>query len=264
MTVLLSGGERTGEITVPASKSMAHRAVIVSALSDKPVKIICGGISKDIKATVDCLNAFGADIKIKENEINVKPTAEKFLSDCVFECNESGSTLRFLLPLAGALGINGKFKPKGRLIERPFYPLDEELLRHGVTVKKHGDSIEVSGRLLPGKYEISGEISSQYISGLLMALPLLDGDSELAVTGKIQSQSYIKMTEDVLASAGIIFKKEDQSYFIKGGQKPRMPDVFDVEGDYSNAAFYLCMGALSQRGVTVRGLIPVRRRATAR
>ncbi len=253
MTVTIPHGSRSGLILAPASKSFAHRAVIAAALSDESSVIICDGISKDIKATISCMNSAGADIRVNGSRIEVNPI-KKTVDKCAPDCGESGSTLRFLLPVFGALGINAEFLPKGRLYDRPLCPLDEVLASHGVTVNKRDGRVICQGQLKSGEYKISGDVSSQYISGLLMALPLLEGDSTLEIIGRIQSESYIRMTEDVLKSAGIVFDKCGNVYKIFGSQKPRMSSEFKVEGDYSNAAFFMCMGAMSEKGVTVSGL----------
>ncbi|MCD8005352.1 MAG: 3-phosphoshikimate 1-carboxyvinyltransferase [Oscillospiraceae bacterium] len=254
MTKTILPGERTGKVLIPASKSQAHRAVILAALGNHDVEITCKGISDDIVATAACMNSAGANIEISGNCIHVKPVGEQRSS--IFECGESGSTLRFLLPVFGALGVEGEFIPHGRLIDRPLSPLDELLRSHGMSIQKTETTIKVSGRLAPGEYEIPGDVSSQYITGLLLALPLLEGNSTLRVTGDLQSKGYVAMTEELLRRSGIEYAHVGDTYHIKGSQKPDMGDSFTVEGDYSNAAFYLCMGALSEEGVTVVGLNP--------
>lgn len=255
MTRELIPGERTGTVLIPASKSQAHRAVILAALGNHDVEITCKGISNDIIATADCMNSAGANIEIQDNKIHVSPVGKTQHSD-TFECRESGSTLRFLIPVFGALGVGGEFIPKGRLIDRPLSPLDEVLTAHGVSISKTETTIRVSGKLTSGEYEIPGDVSSQYITGLLLALPLLEGDSILRVTGVLQSKGYITMTEELLRKSGIEYTRTGDTYYIKGSQKPDLGSSFTVEGDYSNAAFYLCMGALSDEGVTVTGLNP--------
>ncbi len=254
MTRTIQPGERSGAVLIPASKSQAHRAVILAAPGNHDVEIACKGISNDIVATADCMNSAGASIEISGNRIHVSPVASQHSN--IFECGESGSTLRFLLPVFGALGVEGEFIPHGRLIDRPLSPLDEVLESHGMCISKTETTIRFSGKLTPGEYEIPGDVSSQYITGLLMALPLLEGDSSLRVTGVLQSKGYVAMTEELLAKAGIEYTHTGDTYKIKGSQKPDMGSHFTVEGDYSNAAFYLCMGALSTDGVTVHGLNP--------
>ncbi len=255
MTRELIPGERTGTIVVPASKSQAHRAVILAALGLHDATITCKGISNDIIATADCMNSAGANIEIQDNKIHVSPVGKTQHSG-TFECGESGSTLRFLIPVFGALGVEGEFIPKGRLIDRPLYPMDEVLENHGMSILKTETTIRISGKLTSGEYEIPGDVSSQYITGLLLALPLLEGDSTLRVTGVLQSKGYITMTEELLRKSGIEYTHIGDTYHIKGLQKPDLGESFTVEGDYSNAAFYLCMGALSDEGVTVTGLNP--------
>lgn len=254
MTVTLPAGERCGSVKVPASKSVAHRALIMAALGKRPVRIFCDGISKDIEATINCLNAIGADIKTEDGVIAVNPITVLPNGVCRLKCGESGSTLRFMLPIVGALGIEAEFYPKGRLIERPLAPLDKALFEHGVKVTKGSETINCSGKMTPGLFKLAGNVSSQYISGLLMALPLLDGGSKLKVTGEVQSKSYIEMTEEVIGKSGIDIGKSGFTYDIKGSQTVDMPAEYEVEGDYSSASFFLCMGALSDEGISVKGL----------
>lgn len=255
MSRAIINGQRSGRVAIPASKSQAHRLLICAALSDKETEIFCGGISKDIAATADCLNALGADISISEGgRIIVKPISRVPEGLRELRCGESGSTLRFLLPLVGALGAEAVFHMEGRLPERPLAPLDEELIGHGMSIQRQGRLLVCGGRLRAGEYTLPGSVSSQYISGLLMALPRLEGDSRLNITGAVESAAYITMTEDALASCGVRLPKRARSYDIPGGQTYSPPGRMRVEGDWSNAAFFLCMGALSEAGLTVEGL----------
>lgn len=256
MIKTIKSGQRSGIVKVPSSKSQAHRALIIAALAEDETDIICDGISKDIEATVSCLNALGARINIHGKVISVFPLRKIPKGVCRLECGESGSTLRFLLPLVGALGANAEFFPKGRLINRPLAPLDGELIRHGMKIEKTDETITCTGRLSGGEYRLAGNVSSQYISGLLMALPIVGEDSTLTVTGEVQSENYIKMTEDAMKIAGLRYDKTGWSYHIPGLQKPNIPGRCIVEGDYSSASFFLCMGAFSEKGITVSGLNP--------
>lgn len=257
MDITLAPGERSGSVVIPASKSQAHRLLICAALGDRETVIECGGTSADIEATARCLAALGAGISRDEaGRFHVKPVRSVPEGICELRCGESGSTLRFLLPAAGALGARAVFRMEGRLPKRPLSPLDEVLTEHGMTIRQDGANLFCEGSLTPGRYEIGGGVSSQYISGLLMALPRLDGDSRLEVTGKLESAGYVAMTEAALRLAGIRFDKTGQSSFIPGGQRCSLPETCRVEGDWSNAAFFLCMGALSHEGVTVYGLDP--------
>ena len=222
-----------GTVPAIASKSMAHRLLICAALAKDPTEVVCSTTSKDIEATRACLAAMKA-------------------GKTPLPCGESGSTLRFLLPVAAALGLKTAFFMEGRLPDRPLAPLDEELTKHGATLRRDGPILHVSGKLSPGDYTLPGNVSSQYISGLLFALPLLDGPSTLTVTGKIESAPYIQMTLDALRQFGIHITIEEQVYHIPACGY-RSPGTVQVEGDWSNAAFWLCAGALTGP-VTVTGL----------
>ncbi|MCR5331525.1 MAG: 3-phosphoshikimate 1-carboxyvinyltransferase [Lachnospiraceae bacterium] len=254
-------GSRTGRVTIPASKSRAHRLLITAALSDTPTTLECRGFSNDILATVNCLNGLGCNISVENDSlIHIVPLRRDdpvFSGPAVLPCRDSGSTLRFLLPLAGVLGASGYFKMEGRLPERPLAPYDSELTGHGMSLKPEaGNRLYFEGSLKPGKYILPGDVSSQYISGLLMSLPALDGDSELKITGNIESSDYIRMTEDALRLAGIDFSYDDRTYRIPGNQHYKMPERLSVEGDWSGAAFFLCLGALSPEGILVSGVTP--------
>ena len=258
MNISIAPGERSGRVKIPASKSQAHRLLICAALGEKETLIECDGLSADIRSTAACLNALGADIRpnADESALWVSPIVKVPRDLCHLPCGESGSTLRFLLPVCGALGADAVFHMEGRLPQRPLAPLDAQLTAHGMELRQEGDLLFCSGKLEAGDYELPGNVSSQYISGLLMALPLLSRDSRLAVTGSIESAAYITMTEDALGLSNIAFIKENNSYSIPGSQRCRLPEQLRVEGDFSNAAFFLSMGALSPEGIEVTGLNP--------
>ena len=255
MNQTVSPGPRTGSVRIPASKSQAHRLLICAALGAQPVALRCDGVSADIAATARCLSALGADITDDgAGTLRIDPIAGEMPAHADLFCGESGSTLRFLLPVVGALGADVTFHMEGRLPKRPLSPLDAVLTAHGMTIRRDGALLHAGGRLRPGAYALPGDVSSQYISGLLMALPRLPGESTLAVTGRLESAGYIAMTEDALRLSGIRLQKRERTYTISGGQTARLPARCHVEGDWSNAAFFLCMGALSPAGVTVTGL----------
>ena len=256
MNRIVLPGQRSGAVRIPASKSQAHRLLICAALGEEQAEIRCDGISADIAATMDCLNALGAKIACEGERISVEPIRAVPGGLCELPCGESGSTLRFLLPLCGALGAEAVFLMQGRLPERPLAPLDQVLREHGMTIRQEGDRLFCSGKLTPGDYSLPGNVSSQYISGLLMALPLPEGESRLQVTGPVASAGYIAMTEDALNLAALRFEKDGWRYRIPGGQRSRMQASLSVEGDWSNAAFFLAAGALSERGVRVCGMNP--------
>ena len=250
----LTPGPRCGCVKIPASKSQAHRLLIVAALGEGETRLRCDGISKDIAATIACLRALGAEIREEDGALLVRPIRDLPAGECRLPCGESGSTLRFLLPVVGALGARAVFVREGRLPERPLSPLDQELCAHGMTLEAEGALLHCGGKLVPGAYSLPGNVSSQYISGLLLALPKLAGESRLTVTGPLESAAYVTMTEDALRLAGIRFDKHNDVYIINGMQKARLPETLTVEGDWSNAAFFLALGALSPQGMKVMGM----------
>ena len=249
-------GALSGQFRAPASKSHAHRLLICAALGSAPVRVSCDTFSDDILATIDCLTAMGAEITHEGGLISVlpifanrKPGGVRHLS-----CRESGSTLRFLLPVVGALGLDAVFHMEGRLPERPLHPFDEVLIAHGMNILRDGAELPVSGQLQSGHFSLPGNVSSQYLSGLLFALPLLSGDSTLEITGELQSASYLAMTEDAVLSSGVRFSKQQNTFSIPGSQRFCLPDGLSAEGDWSGAAFFLCAGALSDSGIFASGL----------
>lgn len=252
-SVTIPPGARSGEVHIPASKSVAHRLLICAALGEGKTTILIDGFSNDILATAKCLKALGAGIEADGRRIRVTPI-RKPVSGGLLPCGESGSTLRFLLPVAGALGVSGYFRMEGRLPERPMQVYEEILRAHGMEIARDGSWLRFGGKLQRGEYRLPGDVSSQYFSGLLLALPLLEGDSTLLAEGKLESAGYIRLTEDALSLSGVRFLRDGQRWQIPGSQRFTLPGVLRAEGDWSNAAFFLCMGALSEQGVTVRGL----------
>lgn len=249
-------GARTGEVHIPASKSQAHRMLLCAAMGENEVTLRCRGLSKDILATVACLKALGASVDAEGEVLHLRPVSAPPPGLCPLPCGESGSTLRFLLPLVGALGASAVFEREGRLPERPIEPLRRELCRNGMDIRSDGARLSCSGQLRPGAFSLPGNISSQYISALLMTLPLLEGESTLHMEGALESAAYVAMTEEVLRLGGVRTEKTGYGYRIPGGQRCRFAPELSVEGDYSNAAFFLCAGALSERGIRVTGLDP--------
>ena len=218
-----------GEITIIPSKSQAHRLLICSAFADGPTQLRCPETNQDIAATVDCLKALGADIRQTDSGYTVFPPA-CLPESAVLNCRESGSTLRFLLPVAGALGVDTVFQLEGRLPQRPLSPLWEEMERMGCSLSRPTpNTVHCQGRLRSGAYTIDGSISSQFITGLLFALCLLDGECSLEVTGKIESKPYIDLTRNVLSLFG----------GRMGGKGFHSPGCVAVEGDWSGGAFFV-------------------------
>jgi len=253
--VKISPRKLNGVVRAIPSKSQAHRALICAALADKPTSVECEGGSDDIAATADCLSALGAKIKRESGVYDVHPLKRGTDDIATLDCGESGSTFRFMLPIVGALGRKASFILKGRLPERPLSPLYEELVRHGAELPPQGAvPFCASGRLAPGRYSLDAGVSSQFISGLLFALPLLDGDSELQLTGQAESFPYIELTLAMLEIFGIQTEFKDNVFFIRGGQTYRSPGKAHVEGDWSNAAFWLSAGAIGEGNVTCTDL----------
>ena len=267
---VIQPGSRSGSVLMPSSKSQLHRLLIGTALGDSSAQIACRGIPEDIRATMRCLNALGAAIEVLPDGpdtsrggqiLRIEPLdRSNFRDGAVLDCGESASTLRFLLPAAGMLGVSCTFVRRGRLPLRPLAPFDEQLRAHGMTLIEDGPFLSVSGRLRGGEYVLPGNISSQYVSGLLMAISGLQGHSRLRVEGTLESSKYISMTEAVLRRCGIRFSKEiaggQTVWTVDGGQQAALPERIEAEGDWSAASAFLCMGALSKEGILVKGLDP--------
>lgn len=240
-----------GEITAIPSKSMAHRMLICAAFSQEPTNLICPETNQDIEATAQCLEALGICIERRRRGYHVSPV-NRIPEMAVLNCHESGSTLRFLLPIVGALGINTTFKMEGRLPQRPLSPLWEEMERMGCKLKHISDSeLQCSGKLRSGAYFIDGSVSSQFISGLLFATSLMDSDSKINIIGNLESAPYVTMTQKVMALFGV----NTDNFYIKGGQQYHSTGTITVEGDWSNGAFFLAAKALGNP-VEIKGLSP--------
>ena len=259
-------GERSGSLLIPSSKSAAHRILICAAFGSRPCTIEVEGFSKDILATLTCLETLGAVVEKKAHSVRITPVKRPFEtvggnttldggSGLLLHPGESGSTLRFLLPVTGISGKRVLFLTEGRLSRRPLAPLDRVLQEHGMTITREGERVCCEGKLTPGRYSLPGNVSSQYFSALLMTLPLLKEESLLIVEGELESAPYVALTEEVMRKAGIrIEKPDDRSWRIPGEQVPCLPEHLCLEGDWSNAAFFLCMGALSEVGIRAEGL----------
>lgn len=244
MNIKITPSPLNGSIHAIPSKSAAHRVFICAALSDKKCSISLPKSCDDIDMTLKCLEALGANMERTTNGVAVTPVWSNLKQKTVLDCGESGSTLRFLLPVAAALGVNTVFVGKGRLPERPLSPLKEQLMSHGIKVKDNG-IIEISGKLQPGEFTLSGDVSSQFITGLLFALPLLDGDSTINLTSPLQSKGYVDMTIDALRQFGVTIYEGENFFSVKGNQQFISPASLNVEGDWSNAAFWLVAGVLN-------------------
>lgn len=245
----------SGKVKAPPSKSYAHRAIISAFLSGEECKINNIRHSDDILATLDCIKALGGAFECDEKKSTVvMGTSSSPISKKIrLNCNESGSTLRFFVPIALCFCENVEFCGKGRLMSRPLTPYFDIFDELGIKYKKKNDTLTIKGRLQPGNFAIDGSVSSQFITGLLFALPLLDGDSEIHIKGNLSSKGYIDITLDVLKKFGIKIKNDNYEVFtVKGNQKYK-PRSYTVEGDFSQAAFFLVAGALGC-DITVSGL----------
>lgn len=243
MDIEITPSKLRGEVDIPSSKSMTHRMLICAALAHGKSVISNVSFSKDIYATIDALKAMGAEIKTGDRQVTVKGIENK-KEKADIDCCESGSTLRFVIPIVCALGISGRFFGQGRLPERPITPYIRELSAKGISFDYNNTMpFGVTGQLKPGVFELEGDISSQFITGLMFALPLLPGDSEIVMTSPLQSKPYADMTVSCLESFGVKVEETDRGYFIRGGQEYKAKSM-PVEGDYSQAAFFYVANVL--------------------
>ena len=251
MDITIYPGKLSGTVTAIPSKSQAHRLLICAAFSKAPTELYCPATNQDIEATASCLRALGAQIERTNDGYNITPVQE-IPQSAVLNCSESGSTLRFMLPIAGALGVDVTFKLAGRLPQRPLSPLWEEMERMGCFLSRPTDNtIHLQGKLCSGTYCIDGSVSSQFITGLLFATALMEGNSRIKITGKLESKPYIDMTQQALAAFGV----ETEDYCVKGSLPFHSPGKLLVEGDWSNGAFFLAARRLGN-AVDVLGLSP--------
>jgi len=256
MQMRINPGELSGDIAAIPSKSHAHRLLICAALSDRETRVACPAVSGDILATADGLNTLCGGVKRQKDGFAVSalriPDNPGYFR---VNCADSGSTYRFLLPLALMLPRPARFMLSGRLPHRPMNPLFKALEAHGAELSGKGtDTLDATGHMRSGFYRLPGGVSSQFISGLIFALPLLTGKSEIAVDGAMESRGYINMTLDTVRRFGVCARVEEDRIVVPGSQRYRSPGDVTVEGDWSAAAFYLCAAACAGRGITVTGL----------
>ncbi len=236
MDVNVKPSKALGEVLAPPSKSMAHRALICGAFSKKSI-VRNVDFSNDIKATLGVLENLGADVFVDGSTVTIGGLSlENVPDNAVVDCLESGSTLRFILPFCMACGKMVVLKGSKRLFERPLSIYEEIAKEQNITFQKGEDYVKVFGKLKSGEYYVRGDISSQFISGLLFLFPFLSGDSKLEVVGDFESVSYIDLTLSAMSDFGILVERKENSFYIKGGQNSNNTD-YTVEGDCSNAAF---------------------------
>lgn len=249
---------RGAEVTAPGSKSMAHRMLICAGLADGVSTVKAVDISEDILATIDCLKALGAgitavtdaghqseDIEIGRNvTLMVRGISRGIMKASVLRCRESGSTLRFMVPLAALSGREVTLTGSRTLLSRPMSVYDNLFAEKGLRIEHMEEALLVSGSLPAGTYKLRGDISSQFVSGLLFALPLLEGDSRIVIEGRAESRPYIDMTIEALGQFGVWagWEQDGQVISVPGGQSYKSHDV-TIEGDWSGASYLLALGA---------------------
>ena len=249
MDITITPRKLHGSVSAIASKSQAHRLLICAAFADRETVLHCPQTNRDIEATAECLRALGADVLRTDTGYRVVPL-KKAPETAILHCGESGSTLRFMLPIVGALGVDATFIMEARLPQRPLSPLWEEMERMGCHLSRPtANTLRCQGQLQGGEYVIDGGVSSQFITGLLFAGALMTEDCRIRITGKLESEPYVNMTQKTLALFGI----QSQHYIIPAGQKFVSPGSVNVEGDWSNGAFFLAATALGS-DITVTNL----------
>ena len=246
MRLTIHPGNLSGCVAAVSSKSQAHRAIFLAAFADRPTRIICRGISEDIEASLRAVEMLGAGVTRDEDELLITPAdRSRTIAEMKrFDCGESGTTLRFVLPMIGVRGMTVNIRTHGRLGSRPLKELGRELTKQGMIFDQTAIATEALGKLTAGRFELPGNVSSQYISALLMALPMLDGPSEIVIDGPVSSAGYIDMTLKMMEVFGVAVEHTDYGFKIEPAGSYRSPGEITVEGDWSAAAFWLTARAL--------------------
>ncbi len=236
----------SGNLNIISSKSDIHRCIICASLADGPTEISFCGLSKDIITTVECIKMYGAAAEFSDGKLIVTPCDKSaIMQGLTLDCAESGSTARFILPVASALCKNVTLTGSGRLPERPMLPLCESLKEHGAAFSSDKLPITVTSPVNKGGvFYVPGNISSQYISGILLMLPLLEEGGEVQITTPLESAGYVDMTVDTMTRFGIKIRKDGLCYKVEKGQKYTSPKKITAQGDWSSGAFWLCADAL--------------------
>ncbi len=245
MNIKVTPSQLNGKVCAPPSKSDVHRAVICAALSGGVCEVAPVAMSDDIKATIGCVEALGARTVLKDDVLTIDGSDMFKNKSAVLDCFESGSTLRFFIPIAAAGGVKTTFIGRGRLPERPLDVYLDCLPEAGVKCEAENNlPLTIDGKLQSGIFNIAGNVSSQFITGLLFALPLLNGDSKIVLTTELQSEGYVDMTIRCMERFGVCVERTDYGWFIKGSQS-YTPQNYRTDGDWSQAAFFMTAGALS-------------------
>lgn len=254
MRVTIRPSKAVGSVWAPPSKSVSHRALICGALTDG-CTVENVGTSKDVEATLGCLQNMGASVSREGNTVRVGGLdPHRIPEGALLDCGESGSTLRFLLPLCLLSGHKVTLRGHGRLMERPMEVYRDLCRANGFLFEQTGDTLTVCGCLKRGVYTVPGDVSSQFITGLLFALSRVEGESRVEVVGKFESASYVDITLWVLSAFGVTVQRENNAFILNGNQ-PLSRDTYVVEGDCSNAAFLDAFNLLGG-DVKVLGLSP--------
>ncbi len=261
MEIITGGKPFRGEIAIPPSKSISHRAIIAAGLSESPCKVHTALDADDIEATLDCLLALGVESQVEKSskanmalDIALEGCGARWNNESILKSRESGSTLRFMIPVAMVTEGKRTFEGSGRLVERPITPYIDMFDQTGLAYEYSGRlPLQVDGVLENGTYTIPGDISSQFITGLIMALPVIDGDSSVEIEGELESASYVDLTLDVLEAFGVKVEKTQSGFSIKGNQKYKACD-YEVEGDFSQAGFFIAAGLLGDEPLVLKNL----------
>ena len=253
MNVLIRPGIARGTVAAPPSKSMAHRLLICAALAEGESIVRGVDRSEDILATADCLSALGASLSWDGSSVRVRGCDPRKAGPAVLRCRESGSTLRFMIPLCLLSGSAMRLEGSETLLSRPLSVYEDLCRERNLTLRRMDGGLLAEGRLTAGEYTVPGGVSSQFITGLLFALPLLSGDSRITLIPPVESRSYLSLTLQALRDAGVSVSWTDQNTLIVPGNTAYQSQDTEVEGDYSNAAFFEALNCAGGR-VTVTGL----------
>lgn len=253
MDIRITPGPLAGTVTPPPSKSIAHRAILAAALTNGTSTIQNVALSQDIEATLRCITALGGAWEREGDTLYVSGVWHREWDTAALphlDCGESGSTLRFLIPIALTLNNGGVFTGRGRLMERPQKPYFDIFDEKGIFYEQKDGALTVKGELKPGEYRLPGNVSSQFVTGLLYALPLLEGESRIVLTSPLESRGYVDMTLDVLDRFGVRVEVLEDGFLVPGDQVFQARD-FTIEADWSQAAFWLAAGLLGNPVLTV-------------
>ncbi|MGI6751216.1 MAG: 3-phosphoshikimate 1-carboxyvinyltransferase [Anaerovoracaceae bacterium] len=250
MDINITPGKLSGSIRAIPSGSHAQRVFICAALADRPTDVLMKGDSKDVEILMKCLRSLGAHIKVlKEDRFRVEPISKKGnkKTNVVLQCGDSASTFRFLLPVAAAIKENVTLEGDGRLVSLPMEPIKEALSRQGCRITGEGMPLSIKGRLKPGVFHLPGEISAQWVTGLILAATTMKGDSEIILDVHLEEEDYVDLTRDVLERYGVDVYEQPKGYIIPGKQNFKAPREIRIEGDWITSAFWMAANALGNK-----------------